>query len=67
MIVIWTEHAEERQTEWEKKLGISRQEVENTARNPEQIVPGDRDAWIAQARRGRGLLRVVFIDVEDGR
>lgn len=57
----WTRHAEERQREWEKKLGITRQEVEDLVMNPEQIAPGDRDALVAQKRRGRGLLRVLFI------
>jgi len=27
--IIWTKHAEERQKEWEIKLGITRQDVEN--------------------------------------
>jgi len=67
MKVIWTRHAEERQEEWEKKLGIRRQEVEEMLRNHEQIVPGDRDALIAQARRGSGLLRAAFVEVEGNR
>jgi len=41
--------------------------VENVLRNPEQIVPGDRDALVAQARRGNGLLRVLFVEVEGNR
>jgi len=41
MIIIWTRHSEERQKEWQKKLGITRQEVEQTLMNPEQIVSGD--------------------------
>ena len=60
----WTRHAEERQREWEKKLGITRQEVEDVVMNPEQIAPGDRDALVAQKKRGRGLLRVLFIETE---
>ena len=32
MRVIWTKHAEERQMEWEKKLGITKVEVENVLR-----------------------------------
>jgi hypothetical protein len=67
MKIIWTRHAEERQKEWEKKLGITRQEVENMLRKPEQTVPGDRDALVAQARRGNGLLRVPFVEVEGNR
>jgi len=51
-----------RQKEWEKKLEITRQEVKNVLRNPEQVVPGDRNVMIAQTRRGKGLLRVALID-----
>ena len=65
--VIWTNHAQERQTEWEEKLGVTRQEVENVVSYPEQIVSGDREIQVAQARRGNGLLRVPFIEGEDGR
>ncbi len=63
MRIIWTRHAQERQKEWEKKLGITRQEVEDVLMNPEQIVPGDHGTWAAQSRRGNGLLRVPFIGV----
>jgi hypothetical protein len=65
--IIWTRHAKERQEEWRKKLGITRQEVEDLLKDPEQVVPGDRDALVAQARRGNGLLRAPFIEVEGGR
>ena len=67
MKIIWTRHAEERQEEWQKKLGITRQEVENLLRDSEQVVPGDLEALVAQARRGNGLLRVPFVEVEGGR
>ena len=67
MKVIWTKHAEDRQKEWEKKLGITRQEVEEVLGNPEQVVPGDRDVLVAQARRSNGLLRVPFVGVEGDR
>lgn len=63
----WTRHAEERQREWKKRLGITRQEVEGLMMNPEQIAPGDRDALVAQKRRGRGLLRVAFVEREGER
>ena len=56
MNCIWTAHAEERQREWQRKLGVTREEVEEVARNPEQIVPGDRGALVAQSRRGSCLL-----------
>ena len=67
MEIIWTRHAKERQEEWQKRLGITRQEVEELLRNPEQVVPGDLEAFVAQARRGNGLLRVPFIEAEEGR
>jgi hypothetical protein len=62
--IVWTRHAEERQQEWQRKLGITRQEVEELVKNSEQVVPGDRAVLIAQARRGRGLLRVPFAEGE---
>jgi hypothetical protein len=65
--IIWTRHAQERQEEWRKKLGITRQEVEDLLRDPEQVAPGDLEALVAQARRGNGLLRAPFIKVEGGR
>ncbi len=40
MKIIWTRHGEDRQKEWEKKLEITRQEVENILKDPEQIVSG---------------------------
>ena len=67
MKIIWTRHAENRQKEWEKKLGITRREVEDILRNPEQMVAGDQDTMIAQSRRGNGLLRVLFDYVKGDR
>lgn len=67
MNVIWTSHAEERQKEWEKKLGITRKEVEDLLVKPEQIVPGDLGAFVAQTRRTNGLLRAPFVQAEAGR
>jgi len=48
MKVVWTKHAEDRQREWQKKLEITRQEVENMISRPEQIVPGDQNTlhWL---------------------
>lgn len=66
MNIIWTRHAENRQKEWEKKLVITRQEVEGMLRNPGQILPGDRDTLVAQAKRGNGLLPAAFVKVEAG-
>ena len=67
MKIVWTKHAEERQKEWEKKLGISRQEVEDLLSKPEQVVAGDLGVSVAQGRRGNGLLRVPFVEPKDGR
>jgi len=63
MRAIWTKHAEIRQKEWEKKLGVTKQEVEELVNNPEQIVPGDMDVLVAQTRSRNGLLRVPFMNV----
>lgn len=63
MKITWTKHAEERQKEWEKKLGVTREEVEVLVYNPEQIVPGDMDVLVAHARTRNGLLRVPFVEV----
>lgn len=46
MKIVWTKHAEERQQEWERKLGFSRQDVEDLLTQPEQIVPGDLGALV---------------------
>jgi hypothetical protein len=67
MDIIWTGHARDRQKEWYKKLGITEDEVEELLKNPAQIVPGDRDVLVAQARRGSGLLRVPFVTAEGSR
>lgn len=67
MRVIWTKHAEERQKEWEKKLGITKEEVEVLVNNPEQIVPGDMNILVAQTRTRDGLLRVPFIESGEDR
>lgn len=67
MKIIWTRHAEDRQLEWEKKLGVTRQEVEEALRNPEQTVPGDLNTQVAQTRRGEGLLRVPFVEATGNR
>lgn len=62
MKIIWTKHAEDRQREWEKKLG-TRQKVEDLVHSPEQIVPGDMDVLVAQVRTQSGLLRAPFVAV----
>ncbi len=67
MNIIWTKHAEDRQREWERKLGITKKEVEDVVRNPEQIVPGDMGILVAQSRTYDGLLRVPFVETRDAR
>lgn len=67
MKIVWTKHAEERQQEWQRTLGITRQEVEELVKNPAQVVPGDRAVLIAQVRRGNGLLRVAFVEGKGNR
>lgn len=67
MKIVWTMHAEERQEEWEKKIGVTHSEVEALLENPQQIVLGDMDTFIAQSKRGNGLLRVPFKDTGENR
>ena len=67
MEIVWTTHAYERQVEWEKNRGITREQIERLVRDPEQIAPGYRDALVAQARSGGGLLRVPFVEVGEQR
>lgn len=67
MKIIWTKHAEDRQKEWERRLGVTREEVENVVINPEQVVKGDMIALVAQARRRSGLLRIPFLEIGEAR
>jgi hypothetical protein len=60
MECLWTRHAEERQQEWQTKLGVTREEVEEVLRHPEPIVAGDQSALIAQSRRDDGFLTCPF-------
>ena len=60
MEIIWTKHAEQRLKEWEKKLNIGKNGIENILKNPHQIVPGDLDAFVAQFKINSGLLRIPF-------
>jgi hypothetical protein len=59
--ILWTNHAILRQKEWEKSLGITREEVENLVREPAQIVQGKEGILVAQNVRNGGLLRVFFV------
>lgn len=67
MECLWTRPVEERQQEWQTKLGVTREEVEEVLRHPEQIVAGDQSALIAQSRRDDGPLRVPFLSVGEDR
>ena len=65
MRIIWTRHAEERQTEWEKKLRITRDEVESLINSPAGVVSGDMGILVAQEKTRDGLLRVPFVRTGD--
>lgn len=67
MEIIWTIHAEERQKEWQKTLGITKEEVEESLKDPGQIVQGDMEIKVAQSKTRSGLLRVPFKEVENDR
>ncbi len=62
MHIVWTRHAEERQKQWQQRLGITREEVEIVLNNPQQIVI-ENEVLIAQSKRGNGLLRIVFVNI----
>ena len=51
MEIVWSRHAEEHQKEWEQKLSISRQEVEDLLSSPQQVVSGDLDAFSSRPKR----------------
>ena len=67
MTIIWTWHATSRQKEWQEKLGITREEVEDLLTSPGQVAPGDAGVLVAQGKRSGGLLRVPFVEVAEGR
>ena len=50
MKIIWTIHAEDRQREWERMKGLTREVVQNVVRRPDQVVPGDLSVLIAQSQ-----------------
>jgi len=60
--IVWTKHAESRQKEWERRLGITRGEVEDVLNKAEQVVPGDMNVRVAQVRKHGGILRVLFVE-----
>ena len=67
MNVVWTQHAEGRQQEWFATRGITRSQVEEAVRNPEQVVAGHDGLFVAQTRTQSGLLRVPFFEVDENR
>ena len=50
----------------ERKKGITRFEIERVILNPGQVVQGDLNVVVAQAKRDDGLLRIPFISTETG-
>lgn len=60
--IVWAKHAEERQQQWQERFGITREEVEATVTHPQQVIL-EGEVWVAQIRRGKGLLRVPFVDI----
>ena len=65
MQVLWTKHAEARQCQWQQRLGITREDVEDVVQYPQQIIYDNET--IAQSLYGKGLLRVVLIEIGDTR
>ncbi len=65
--IIWTKHAEDRQREWERRKGVTRRLVEEVARNPSQLAPGDSGIFVAQNLWQGGVLRIPFIETDGGR
>ena len=60
MKIIWTKHAEQRLKEWESKLHLGKEDIENILNNPHQVVSGDLDAFVVQHKLNGGLLRIPF-------
>jgi hypothetical protein len=60
--IVWTKHAEERQQQWNDRLAITKEEIEAVLQNPQQVISED-DVFVAQTKRGNGLLRVVFVEI----
>ncbi len=67
MKVIWTKHSIERQKQWEIKIGVKKEDVENVLIFPEQIVSGDLDAMVAQSKFNDGLIRIPFVQQNEDR
>lgn len=67
MEIRWTNHAIERLQRWRKSHGVTSADVEEILREPDQVVPGDQEAQVAQSRYEGGLLRVVYVEQVDER
>ena len=57
MQIVWTKHAEERQQQWEERLGITREEVEIIISSPQQLMM-EGNVLVAHSQRGKGLVPV---------
>ncbi|OSS41324.1 hypothetical protein DESAMIL20_877 [Desulfurella amilsii] len=60
MLIVWTKHAQERLRQWQYKINIDKNLVEEILLNPPQIVSGDLDVLVAQSKIRNGLIRVPF-------
>jgi len=49
------------------RLGITKEDVEAVLLDPDQVVPGEGEAMVAQKKWAEGLIRVPFIQVEGAR
>ena len=67
MDIVWTRHAEERLRQWNEERGVTREDVEHVVTTPDQVVPGHGEAQVAQSRQGPGLLRVPYVEEDEGR
>jgi hypothetical protein len=48
-------------------LGVTKADVEAILHEPDQVIPGDRGAKVAQHRYDDGLLRIVFVEEAEER
>ena len=60
--ILWTKHAIQRQADWEKKLGITKEEVEEILQGSRHVVEGDLEVRVAQSLRSNGIVRIPFVE-----
>ena len=60
MNITWTKHAQIRQKEWQKKIGVTKQEVEEILRNSGQVVHGDLNIGSTGENLKRLDARAIF-------